>query len=153
MTNLYFAAFKDLVPVLDLQSQFPFQACRSKGDDDGGLEFIQVPPVFQARALHLLSLQEASLVTPFQVQLCKTNAWYNVNSWHYQYKALGESYKGTGWTFPSETYNDHELDHVHYQGFEIICHSPHLMFTFSHYHIEQSLEPNWLSHDICNHTS
>ena len=46
MINLYFAAFKDPVPVLDLQSQFPFQAYRPKGDDDGGLEFVQVPSVF-----------------------------------------------------------------------------------------------------------
>ena len=71
MTNLYFAAFKDLVPVPDLQSQFPFQAYRPKGNNDGGLEFIQVPLVFQAGAFHLLSLQEASimsrLVIPFQV--------------------------------------------------------------------------------------
>ena len=71
MTNLCFTVFKDPIPVPDLQSQYPFQAYRPKGNDDGGLEFVQVPPVFQAGALHLLSLQEASnvscLVTPFQM--------------------------------------------------------------------------------------
>ena len=69
MTNLCFTAFKDLVPVLDLQSHFPFWAYRPKGNNDRGLEFVQVPPVFQAGALCLLSLQEASnashLVIPF----------------------------------------------------------------------------------------
>ena len=78
MTNLCFAVFKDPVPVPDLQSQIPFQAYRPRGDNDGRLDFVQVPPVFQARALHLLSLQEAStvscLVTPFQVQPNETNA-------------------------------------------------------------------------------
>ena len=78
MMNLCFTAFKDPVPVPDLQSQFPFQAYRPRGDNDGRLDFVQVPPVFQARALHLLSLQEAStvscLVTPFQVQPYETNA-------------------------------------------------------------------------------
>ena len=71
MMNQCFTAFKDPVPVLDLQSQFPFQAYRPKGNDNGGLEFVQVPPVFQTRALHPLSLQKAStmshLVTPFQI--------------------------------------------------------------------------------------
>ena len=71
MTNLCFTAFKDLVPVPDLQSQYLFQAYRPKGNNNRGLEFIQVPLVFQARALCLLSLQEAStmscLVIPFQV--------------------------------------------------------------------------------------
>ena len=66
---------------------------------------------------------------------------------------LTESYEGTGWAFPSETYNDHELICVHYQGFEIICHSPYFTPILSHYCIEQSLEPNWLPHDICNHAS
>ena len=154
MMNLCFAAFKDPVPVPDLQSQYLFQVYRPKGNDDGGLEFVQVPPVFQAGALHLLSLQEASttscLVTPFQMQPCETNTWYNVNSWHYQYETVAESYEGTGWAFPSETYDNHELVCIHYQGFEIICHSPHLTPTLSHYHIEQSLKPNWLSHDIHN---
>ena len=46
MTNLCFTAFKDPVSVPDLQSQFPFQVYRPRGDDDEGLEFIQVPPVF-----------------------------------------------------------------------------------------------------------
>ena len=157
VTNLHFAAFKDLVPVPDLQSQFLFQVCRPKGDDNRGLECIQIPPVFQAGALCLLSLQEAStasrLVTPFQVQPCKTNAWYNINSWHYQYETLAESYEGTRWAFPSETYNDHEFVCIHYQGFEIIHHSPHLTSTHSYYCIEQSLEPNWLLCNIHNHTS
>ena len=146
MMNLHFAAFKDPVSVLDLQSQYPFQVSRPKGNDDGGLEFIQVPPVFQARALCLLSLQEAStascLVTPFQVQPCETNAWYNVNSWCYQYEMLAVSYEGIGWAFPSETYNDHEFVCVHYQGFEIIYHSPHFTPTHFHYYIKQSLKPN-----------
>ena len=78
MMNLCFTAFKDPIPVPDLQSQYLFQAYRSKGNNNGGLEFIQIPPVFQARALCPLSLQEASimshLVTPFQVQPCETNA-------------------------------------------------------------------------------
>ena len=154
MMNLCFAVFKDLVPVLDLWSQYLFQAYRPKDNDNGGLEFIQVPPVFQAGALCPLSLQETStmshLVTSFQVQPCETNTWYNINSWHYQYKMLAESYEGTRWAFPSETYDDHELVCVHYQGFEIICHSPHLTPILSHYHIKQSLEPNWLSHNIHN---
>ena len=71
MMNLHFAAFKDLVPVPDFQSQYSFQAYRPKCNDNGGLEFIQVPPVFQARALRLLSLQEVStmshLITSFQI--------------------------------------------------------------------------------------
>ena len=157
MMNLCFTAFKDPVSVLDLQSQFPFQAYRPKGNNNRGLEFVQVPLVFQARALCPLSLQEASttscLVTPFQVRPCKTNAWYNINSWHYQYKTLIESYEGAGWAFPFETYDDHEFIHIHYQGFEIIHHSPHLTPTLSHYCIKQSLEPNWLLCDICNHAS
>ena len=66
---------------------------------------------------------------------------------------LAESCEGVGWAFPSETYNNHELIHVHYQGFEIIHHSPYLTPTLSHYHIEQFLEPNWLPHDIQNHAS
>ena len=48
MTNLCFTAFKDPVPVPDLQSQYLFQVYKPKGNDNGGLEFIQVPPVFQA---------------------------------------------------------------------------------------------------------
>ena len=84
MMNLCFAAFKDLVPVLDLQSQYPFRAYRPKDNNDEGLEFVQVPPIFQVGALHPLSLQEAStvsrLVTPFQVQPCETNTRYNINS-------------------------------------------------------------------------
>ena len=55
--------------------------------------------------------------------------------------------------FSFETYDDHELIHIHYQGFEIIHHSPHLTPTLSHYCIEQSLKPNWLPQDICNHAS
>ena len=46
MTNLCFTAFKDAVPTPDLQSQFPFQAFRPKGDRDKGYEFIPVPPIF-----------------------------------------------------------------------------------------------------------
>ena len=71
MTNLHFTAFKDLVPIPDLQSQFPFQAFRPKGDRDEGYKFIPVPLIFQTKALRPLSLQEAStasrLVTSFQV--------------------------------------------------------------------------------------
>ena len=76
-----------------------------------------------------------------------------VNSWSYQYETLGQAYEGTGWAFPSETYEDTEPVCTHYQGFEIICHSPHLTPTLSHYCMELSLEPNWLPHDICNRTS
>ena len=69
--NLCFAAFKDLVPVLDLQSQIPSWAFRLTDNDDGGLEYVKVPPIFQAKALHPLSLQKAStvshLVMSFQV--------------------------------------------------------------------------------------
>ena len=64
-----------------------------------------------------------------------------------------QSYEGTRWAFPFETYDDHELIHVHYQDFEIICHSPHLTPTLFHYRIEQFLEPNWLPHNIHNHAS
>ena len=88
MKNLCFAVFKDPVPVPDLQSQFLFQAYKLKGNSDGGLEFVQVPLIFQAKVLCLLSLHEAStvscLITFFQVQPCETKAQYNVNSWHYQ---------------------------------------------------------------------
>ena len=84
MTNLRFAAFKDLVPTPDLLSQFPFRAFRPKGDGDKGYEFIPIPLIFQTKALRPLSLQEAStvsrLVTPFQVQPCETTARYMVNS-------------------------------------------------------------------------
>ena len=76
-----------------------------------------------------------------------------VNSWFYQYETLGQVYEGTGWAFPSETYEDTEPICTHYQGFEIICHSPHLTPTLSHYRMELSLEPNWLPRDIHNHTS
>ena len=93
------------------------------------------------------------LVTPFQVQSCKTDTQYNINSWHYQYETLRESYEGARWTFPSEAYDNHEFIHIHYQGFEIICHSSHLTPALSHYCIKQSLEPNWLSCDIHNCTS
>ena len=93
MTNLRFAAFKDLVPTLDLQSQFPFRAFRPKGYGEEGYEFVPVPLIFQTKELRPLSLQEAStvscLVTPFQVQPCETTAHYMVNSWSYQYETLG----------------------------------------------------------------
>ena len=92
MMNLCFTVFKDLVPVLNLQSQYLFQAYRPKGNNNRGLEFIQVLPVFQARTLHPFSLQEASTVSclaiPFQVHPCETNAQYNINSWCYQYETL-----------------------------------------------------------------
>ena len=48
---------------------------------------------------------------------------------------------------------DTEPIHTHYQGFEIIRHLPHLTPTLSHYHMELSLEPNWLLCDIGNRTS
>ena len=157
MMNLRFAVFKDLDPTPNLQSQFPFRAFRPKGDRDEGYEFIPVPLIFQTKALHPLSLQEASmasrLITPFQVQPCETTARYMVNSWSYQYETLGQAYEGARWAFPSETYEDTEPVHTHYQGFEIICHSPHLTPTLSHYRMELSLEPNWLLCDIRNRAS
>ena len=157
MTNLRFAVFKDPVPTPDLLSQYPFRAFRPKGDGEEGYKFIPIPLIFQTKALHLLSLQEAStasrLMTPFQVQPCETTACYTVNSWSYQYETLGQAYEGAGWAFPSETYEDTEPVHTHYQGFEIIRHSPHLTPTLSHYWMELSLEPNWLLRDICNRAS
>ena len=93
------------------------------------------------------------LVTPFQVQPCETTARYMVNSWSYQYETLGQVYEGARWAFPSETYEDTEPIHTHYQGFEIIRHSLHLTPTFSHYRMELSLEPNWLLCDIHNRAS
>ena len=93
MTNLCFAAFKDLVLTPDLLSQYPFRAFRPKGDGEEGYEFVPVPLIYQTKALCQLSLQEAStashLVTPFQVQPCETTACYMVNSWSYQYETLG----------------------------------------------------------------
>ena len=154
MTNLCFAAFKDPVPTPDLQSQYPFRAFRPKGDGEEGYEFVPIPLIFQTKELHPLSLQEAStascLVTPFQVQPCETTAHYMINSWSYQDETLGQAYEGAGWASPPETYEDTESVHTHYQGFEIICHSPHLTPTLSHYQMELSLEPNWLPHDIRN---
>ena len=84
------------------------------------------------------------------MQPCETTARYTVNSWSYQYETLGQVYEGAGWAFPSETYEDTEPVRTHYQGFEIIHHSPHLTPTLSHYCMELSLEPNWLPHDIHN---
>ena len=72
MTNLCFAAFKDLVPTPDLLSQFPFRAFRPKGDGDEGYEFIPVPLIFQTKALHPLSLQEASMASRLA---SKRQAW------------------------------------------------------------------------------
>ena len=92
-------------------------------------------------------------MTPFQVQPCETTARYMVNSWSYQYETLGQAYEGAGWAFPSETYEDTEPVRTHYQGFEIIRHSPHLTPTPSHYWMELSLEPNWLPCDIRNRAS
>ena len=61
--DLHFAAFKNLVPILDLQSQFLFQVFRPRDDDDGGLKYIKVPPIFQAEVLCPLSLQEPSTMS------------------------------------------------------------------------------------------
>ena len=85
-----------------------------------GTHVLQQEGHFQAEGLPRLETDEINkswrVAQPFQIPPCKTGFCNRmVNGFSYSRETLAESYKGTGWAFPSETLSSTPHIRVHNQ--------------------------------------
>jgi len=113
------------------------------------LEEVHLRPPLQSYKTINLSDEEVAtadhLVLPFQIRSCKTRIRSEtfINSFIYCHETIGLAYEGAGWAFPTKTYWHTLPTRLHFQGYEIICHSHFPPSTCPSHILKDFLEPKW----------